>query len=97
MPKSAVFLDRDGVLNIEIGYIHNLTDLNLIPGAAQAVRQLNDQGIFCCLISNQSGPARNYYSKKHVDVSGHSGSNRVRRSHPQGHLSASLPTRLHCP
>jgi len=68
MPKSAVFLDRDGVLNIEIGYIHNLTDLNLIPGAAQAVRQLNDQGIFCCLISNQSGPARNYYSKKHVDA-----------------------------
>jgi D-glycero-D-manno-heptose 1,7-bisphosphate phosphatase len=66
--KTAVFLDRDGVLNIEAGYIHNIEDLHLIPKAAQAVRQLNDLQIFCCLVSNQSGPARGYYPSNHVDA-----------------------------
>ncbi len=68
MSKPAVFLDRDGVLNQEVGYIHNVEDLNLIPGVAQAVRQLNDRGLFCCLVSNQSGPARGYYPASHVDA-----------------------------
>jgi D-glycero-D-manno-heptose 1,7-bisphosphate phosphatase len=66
--QRAVFLDRDGVLNIEAGYIHNLEDLNLIPGAAAAVKTLNDRGWFCCLVSNQSGPARGYYPSSHVDA-----------------------------
>jgi len=65
--RAAVFLDRDGVLNIEAGYIHNVDDLHLIPGAAAAVRQLNELGLFCCLISNQSGPARGYYPREHVE------------------------------
>lgn len=68
MGKSAVFLDRDGVLNIEVGYIHRVEDLNLIPGVAEAVRQLNQRGIFTCLVSNQSGPARNYYPTSHVEA-----------------------------
>ncbi|MGJ3253271.1 MAG: D-glycero-alpha-D-manno-heptose-1,7-bisphosphate 7-phosphatase [Elainellaceae cyanobacterium] len=68
MMKPAVFLDRDGVLNIEAGYIRRVDDLRLVPGAAQAVRQLNDRGWFCCLVSNQSGPARGYYPRCHVDA-----------------------------
>ncbi len=68
MAKAAVFLDRDGVLNLEAGYIHQVENLRLIPGVARAVRSLNDLGIFCCLVSNQSGPARNYYSISHVDA-----------------------------
>ena len=66
--KRAVFLDRDGVLNIEAGYIHQVEDLQLMPGVAAAVRQLNDRGLFCCLVSNQSGPARGYYPASHVDA-----------------------------
>jgi D-glycero-D-manno-heptose 1,7-bisphosphate phosphatase len=66
--KRAVFLDRDGVLNIEAGYLSQIADLHLIPGVAQAVRQLNDLGLFCCLVSNQSGPARGYYSPKHIEA-----------------------------
>lgn len=58
--RAAVFLDRDGVLNVEAGYIHRVEDLHLIPGVGQAVRQLNERQIFCCLVSNQSGPARDY-------------------------------------
>ncbi len=68
MPKPAVFLDRDGVLNIERGYLHRVEDLDLIPGVAQAVRQLNDAGIFCCLVSNQAGPARDYYPVAHIEA-----------------------------
>lgn len=68
MSRPAVFLDRDGVLNQEAGYIHRLEDLHLIPGTAQAVRQLNDAGWFCCLASNQAGPARGYYPQAHVDA-----------------------------
>jgi D-glycero-D-manno-heptose 1,7-bisphosphate phosphatase len=66
--RSAVFLDRDGVLNIEAGYLHQVEDLNLIPGAAQAVRQLNERQLFCVLVSNQSGPARGYYGADHVEA-----------------------------
>ncbi|MEM1368678.1 MAG: HAD family hydrolase [Cyanobacteria bacterium P01_H01_bin.15] len=68
MPKRAVFLDRDGVLNIERGYLRQVGDLDLIPGVAQAVRRLNDLGLFCCLVSNQSGPARDYYAVAHVEA-----------------------------
>jgi len=68
MSKPGVFFDRDGVLNVEKGYLHNIEDLILIPGAAQSVRALNDLGIFCCLISNQSGPARNYYPTSHIEA-----------------------------
>jgi D-glycero-D-manno-heptose 1,7-bisphosphate phosphatase len=53
---------------VEAGYIHRVEDLHLIPGAAQAVRLLNDQQLFCCLVSNQSGPARGYYPVNHVDA-----------------------------
>ncbi len=68
MARPAVFLDRDGVLNVEAGYIHRVEDLHLISGAAQAVRQLNDRQLFCCLVSNQSGPARGYYAADHVEA-----------------------------
>lgn len=66
--RPAVFLDRDGVLNVEAGYIYRLADLKLIDGVAAAVRRLNDAGIFCCLASNQAGPARGFYTVEHVDA-----------------------------
>jgi D-glycero-D-manno-heptose 1,7-bisphosphate phosphatase len=62
----AVFLDRDGTLNQERGYLRNIEELVLIPGAAQAVRKLNDLGILAILTTNQSGPARGYYGEDHV-------------------------------
>lgn len=68
MGKRAVFLDRDGVLNIEAGYLYQVKDLNLMPGVATAVKKLNELGLFCCLVSNQSGPARSYYPASHVEA-----------------------------
>jgi len=64
--KIAAFLDRDGTLNVEKGYIDNLDNLELIPGAAQAVRRLNDAGILAILTTNQTGAARGYYNEEHI-------------------------------
>lgn len=64
--RPVVFLDRDGTLNIERGYIHNLQDLELIDGAACAVKRLNDNGIAAILVTNQSGAARGYYGEGHI-------------------------------
>ena len=54
----AVFVDRDGTLTVERGYITRPEDLELIAGAAEAVRALNDAGVPVVLVSNQSGVAR---------------------------------------
>ena len=63
----AVFLDRDGTLNVEKGYIRNVDDLELIPGVAQSVRKLNDAGILAILTTNQTGAARGFYDLSHID------------------------------
>jgi len=71
--KIAVFFDRDGTLNVEKGYIRDVAEVELIPGAAHAVRSLNDAGFLCILTSNQTGAARGYYSLEHI----HALNNRV--------------------
>lgn len=85
--RPAVFLDRDGVLNREAGYIARLEDLVLMPGVAAAVRQLNDRGLFCCLVSNQAGAARGYYSLAHIDAL-HDRLQRLLRDEAGAHLDA---------
>ena len=64
--KPVVFLDRDGTLNVESGYIRDLNDLRLIDGAADAIRKLNSAGIAAVLVTNQTGAARGYYSEQHI-------------------------------
>jgi D-glycero-D-manno-heptose 1,7-bisphosphate phosphatase len=56
--RSAVFLDRDGTITAERGYVTRPVDLELIPGAAEAVGALNEAGFLVVLVSNQSGVAR---------------------------------------
>ncbi len=58
-----VFIDRDGTLNEERDFICRAEDFELIPGAAEAVRKLNNRGIPTCVISNQSGVARGYLTE----------------------------------
>jgi D-glycero-D-manno-heptose 1,7-bisphosphate phosphatase len=60
--RPGVFLDRDGTVNEEIGYIHEAEKLSLISGAAQAIRKLNIFGLPVVCVSNQSGVARGYFS-----------------------------------
>jgi D-glycero-D-manno-heptose 1,7-bisphosphate phosphatase len=66
MMQKAVFLDRDGTLNVERGYLRELSQLELLPGAAQAVRALNDAGILAILTTNQTGAARGFYPESHI-------------------------------
>lgn len=64
--QPVVFLDRDGTLNVEIGYIRYVEDLVLIDGAADAVRKLNQSGVAAILVTNQTGAARGYYAESHI-------------------------------
>lgn len=64
--RPVVFLDRDGTLNEEIGYIHDLSMLNLISGAAESVKKLNESNIAAILVSNQTGAARGFYPEDHI-------------------------------
>ena len=57
----AVFLDRDGTVNEEVGYLRDLDQLRLIPGAGTAIRRLNEAGLNVVLVTNQSGVARGYF------------------------------------
>ncbi len=56
--KWAVFLDRDGVINVDIHHLHAPDQLQLIPGSAQAIRSLNERSIPVIVITNQSVVAR---------------------------------------
>lgn len=64
--RPVVFLDRDGTLNKEVGYISNLNDLVLIEGADKAVLTLNQNKIAAVLTTNQTGAARGYYPEEHI-------------------------------
>ena len=64
--RPVVFLDRDGTLNEEIGYIRDVARLELIAGAADAVRKLNCAGVAAVLVTNQTGAARGYYPESHI-------------------------------
>ncbi|MCC6365178.1 MAG: HAD family hydrolase [Bryobacterales bacterium] len=58
----AVFLDRDGVLVEETGYLHTIQDAILISDAPHAIRRLNQRHIPAVIITNQAGIARGYYT-----------------------------------
>jgi len=65
--KKAVFLDRDGTVNEEVGYMRDLSLLTVIPGVGRAIKKLNDAGFLVVLVTNQSGVARGYFPESHVN------------------------------
>lgn len=67
MSKPAVFIDRDGTLNEQMGYINHVTRFVLLPGAAEAIRLLNRNGYLAIVVSNQSGVARGYFPLELVE------------------------------
>jgi D-glycero-D-manno-heptose 1,7-bisphosphate phosphatase len=62
----AVFLDRDGTINVEVGYLSDLAQLKLIPGAGAAIKKLNESRLKVVLVTNQSGVARGYFTEPFV-------------------------------
>lgn len=61
--RKCAFLDRDGVLNIDHGYVHRTEDIQVVEGAPEAVRRLNEAGYLVIVVTNQSGIGRGYYDE----------------------------------
>ncbi|MBY0124255.1 D-glycero-beta-D-manno-heptose 1,7-bisphosphate 7-phosphatase [Bacillus sp. S/N-304-OC-R1] len=67
MQKSAIFFDRDGVLNEDFGYVYRPIDFKWIPGAVETIKHLKAIGYTIIVITNQSGVARGYFSEDDVN------------------------------
>lgn len=66
--RPALFLDRDGVLNRDIGYPHRPDQIEWIEGAIDAIKAFNDRGWYVFVVTNQSGVARGYYTEADVNA-----------------------------
>ncbi len=61
--RAAVFLDRDGTIIEDVAYLRHPDQVRLIPGAAQAIKRLNDRDLLAIVVTNQSGMARGLVSR----------------------------------
>ncbi|MCH1924991.1 D-glycero-beta-D-manno-heptose 1,7-bisphosphate 7-phosphatase [Shewanella sp. C32] len=61
--KKAVFLDRDGVINVDSGYVHTIDEFEYIEGVFEACSEIKQQGYLLVVVTNQAGIARGYYSE----------------------------------
>ncbi|MDD2900094.1 MAG: D-glycero-beta-D-manno-heptose 1,7-bisphosphate 7-phosphatase [Desulfuromonadaceae bacterium] len=107
--RRAVFLDRDGTINIEKEYLYKIADFEFIPGAQEAIRLLNRAGYFVVVVTNQSGVARGYYTEddvlhlhRHIDreleqYGAHVDAWLYCPHHPSGRGSYALPCRCRKP
>ena len=66
--RPALFLDRDGTLNVDDGYTHRVSDLIWIDGAKDLIKHANSIGMYVFVVTNQAGVAKGKYSKKEVDI-----------------------------
>lgn len=66
--RPAVFIDRDGTLTEEVGYVNHPARLRLLPRAAEAIRRLNEAGIAAVVATNQAGLARGYFSSEVLEA-----------------------------
>jgi len=66
--RPAIFLDRDGTLNVEVGYLRSPDELCLIEGAAEALKQLHAAGYALIVVTNQSGIARGYLTPETLEA-----------------------------
>ncbi len=64
--QAAVFLDRDGTINEEVGYLDRPEKLRLLSGAARAIRRINESGMKAIVVTNQSGVARGFFDEAMV-------------------------------
>jgi D-glycero-D-manno-heptose 1,7-bisphosphate phosphatase len=64
----AVFIDRDGTISEEVGYINHLSRFNLFPFAAEAIKKLNQNGWLAIVTTNQAGVARGYFTEDMIEA-----------------------------
>ena len=68
MSRAAIFLDRDGTICEEVGYVNHLSRSRLLPGSLEAIRLINQAGLLAVVTTNQSGVARGYFSEDLVEA-----------------------------
>jgi D-glycero-D-manno-heptose 1,7-bisphosphate phosphatase len=68
MKRPAVFIDRDGTISEEVGYINHPSRFRVFPYTAEAIKLLNDQGWLAIVITNQAGVARGYFSESMIQT-----------------------------
>lgn len=66
MSRPAVFLDRDGTIIKDVGFLTDLSAMTLLPRAGEAIRKLNEAGYPVVVITNQSGVGRGLFDERHV-------------------------------
>ena len=64
MAQKAVFLDRDGVINVDKGYVHKIEDFEFYPDVFDGLKRLQENGFKLVIITNQSGIAVGYYTEE---------------------------------
>ena len=68
MKRRAVFIDRDGTISEEVGYINHPSRFRLFPYAASAIKLLNERGWLAVIVTNQAGVARGYFSETMIQT-----------------------------
>jgi D-glycero-D-manno-heptose 1,7-bisphosphate phosphatase len=64
MPKNiGVFIDRDGTINQEVGYVNHISRYQVYPWTAEAIRNFNEAGLKAIVVTNQAGVARGYFTE----------------------------------
>lgn len=66
--NKAIFLDRDGTINVEKHYLHKIEDFEFLPGVIEGLKILQDAGFLLIIVTNQSGIGRGYYSEEDFNV-----------------------------
>ena len=66
--NKAVFLDRDGTINVEKHYLYKIEDFEFLPGVFEGLRLLKCAGYLLVIITNQSGIARGYYTEEDFQI-----------------------------
>jgi D-glycero-D-manno-heptose 1,7-bisphosphate phosphatase len=89
--RPAAFLDRDGVLNVDTGYVHRPDQFRWVDGAQAAIKTLNDTGYLVLVVTNQAGVARGYYEEADVHRLHHWINETLHR------LEAHVDAFYHCP
>ncbi len=64
--KGAVFVDRDGTISEEVGYIRNIDQFRLMPKSAEAIKLINKSGLKAIVVTNQAGVAKGYFPEEMV-------------------------------
>ncbi len=68
MRRPAVFLDRDGTINVDTGYVGTVAQFVFLDGVPATIRRLNQHGFLVIVVTNQSGVARGYFTEEDVEA-----------------------------